>query len=206
MMTFETGVPGLTLVVEAEYEPPQGRYREVGSLLYYVQLEGGKRLACGGRWTFGADGWYSPEEFAPSPEEAAETLELLRRLGVIGPRDPDDKEDYEGCWEAQEWADAIVEKAGLLDEPEPLWLVVNNRLDVLAEGSSKEAAIAAYRAKFDPEGEFDPVEAGPDTKFWSGGLYLVRASDRLAKLWRWGCAPSGRALEWDGRRLEVKGV
>jgi hypothetical protein len=207
-MTLETGVPGLELVVETAYEPPQGRYREVGSLLYYVQWDGGKRLSCGGRWTFGAeDGPYSTEFFAPNPDDdAAETLALLRRLGVIGPRDPDDEEDHDGRAEAQAWADEIVRKAGLLDEPEPLWLVVDYKLRPMAEGSSKDAAIAAYRVEFDPETECDPAEAGYDTEFWNGGAYLMRASDRLAQLWRWGCAPSHLCLEWDGRRLEVKGV
>jgi hypothetical protein len=206
-MLLETGVPGLTLVVEAGYEPPQGRCHEVGWLNYAVQWEGGKRLDCGGRWTFGAeDGPYEAEYFASDAEEAAETLELLRRLGVIGPSAPYDEEDLEGREEAQAWADEIVEKAGLLDEPEPLWLVVDYKLRVMAEGRSKDAAIAAYRSEFDPEGECDPVEAGPDTEFWHGGAYLVRASDRLAKLWRWGCAPGHLDLEWDGRRLEVKGV
>ena len=205
-MTLETGVPGLTLVVEAEYEPPQGRYDELGWLNYHVQWEGGKRLDCGGRWTFGSNRPYSDEEFAASPEDAAETLELLRRLGVVGPRDPDDEEDHEGRAEAQKWADAIVKRAGLLDEPQPLWLVVDYTLRPMAEGSSKDAAIAAYRSEFDPETECDPVEADYDTEFWNGGVYLMRASDRLAKLWRWGCELGPRFLEWDGRRLEVKGV
>jgi hypothetical protein len=202
---LETGVSGLQVVVDADYDPPCGQRDELGTFTYHL-LHGERMYDCGGRVTIGRGGMFDPSfEFAVSDAEAAQTLRILRRLRVIGPREEDDEEDLHGRSSAQVWADGIVEKAGMFDPPEPLWLVVDDKPAILAEGASKDEALEAFRRVFVEDGEdLCVTEANPDTVLRYGGTYLVRASDRLTLLRRWRCPPC--KLEWNGSRLEVRGV
>jgi hypothetical protein len=198
---LSTGIAGVTLLAEPGDDPATApTFRHIGWVNYFVEIAN-RRYACGGRWTIGGESkTYEGAYFAPSPEEAIATLDLLVKVGAIKPFDRADDDAVEAAIEkAQRWADRIAIGAGIYAPPPPRFAVWEEGGELWGLGASlQEALDEAREALEEPAAAFEPATR----RLQKGVLYLGDCTERLYQA---GIRSDYRRLRirWDGEALDL---